>query len=379
MRLPPVALLLLVGCFAEGRNQPLLHYGALVARGSSAEARESPQSAAGLHAAGYARVGWVYSRDAGDHLAEAKARALSAAAAQGGELVVFHDRSGGTSVTVYTTSLQAGPFQQTVHPGGPTSVTVEQARVVGEVFRKDPELARTQSLAHPTRFLERQQEKNEACRRHDRKRCAREPDPPVHATNAEDEAACLKGEGERCVQPAWAYYHGEGVAQDFARFTRLMLRGCELGSSRACGCAATGKNLDGFPPLPEARRAELLARAARLDAERCERGDMEGCRDGLPKAEYQTRTIAACKDGLIEFCRSAGEALIERTAAPDERAAGFAVLEQSCDDGDRYACQSLASFLSKSDDPADRGRARAAFIRECLMGDCSVIDQKPED
>ena len=174
---------------------------------------------------------------------------------------------------------------------------------------------------------------------------ARAPGAPCSADiRAGCAAACAAGDGEAC------YFDGEaralgfgGLAKDPAAAVRALVRGCDLGSGRACTKAGV-RLLDGLGG-PGVDRAATVALAARVLAHGCELGSGNTCR----------------RLGL-EHLAPGG-----RLGSDDPRA--IAALTRACELGDHPSCWVLVDLR---DDGRLTGEARApadaAIVQACAHG-----------
>lgn len=137
-------------------------------------------------------------------------------------------------------------------------------------------------------------------------------------TNAWFAAGCDVGIAFDCGMQGHLYGGGEGRKQDFAVYTRLLGRACQLGNADACMSAAF--SLQRFVAEGERdhdKAAEYEARAVTLNIDSCSRGILFACfhaarshayGQGVPKDIERARELfgRACSGGLENACREAG-------------------------------------------------------------------------
>ena len=234
------------------------------------------------------------------------------------------------------------------------------------------------------------------------------PDEIWRALVAKTGAACDGGDADACVEASRLALEGVGRDRDRVDAKALTLRACALGNALACALSAMaleatdlerartlyrrGCTLGNGSACSSLARGEANpARIVELQQRACDLGDHNTCSDlarrlergdGVPADPLRARGLAEllCRRGWANVCLelAAAEPLFERARVLHELAcrrgdfargcAGAAVaLRQSCDAGERAACEELRRLLAQLS-PARRDVVRVA----CCAGDPGV-------
>lgn len=146
---------------------------------------------------------------------------------------------------------------------------------------------------------------------------------------------CESGSHSSCVNYAMLTLHGLAAPEKEMLPLDVLASSCRQGYARACTHLAIAK-LDGWGCEPSATEA------AGLFAEGCEKSDLRAC----------------THLGVIRY------------ESPESAESGFALLSNSCEQGDWLACRQLASLYERDDTLPGRHlpTAISLFDRACLLG-----------
>lgn len=182
------------------------------------------------------------------------------------------------------------------------------------------------------------------------------------------EVACLRGDGEACLQGALLI--GGKHLEPSAKAQRLIERGCELGEQRACTQWAT-QSLE----MPDPQRIALLRTA-------CDRGREDACLPlGRALASRQAPEAPAtllraarlaeakCRIGELGACDAMVEALPHAPLEASEARSQLDLAGVVCDRGVAVTCAALARALAALPPPlGDPARAAELQKKACALG-----------
>jgi TPR repeat protein len=192
------------------------------------------------------------------------------------------------------------------------------------------------------------------------------------------ETRCTSGDAQSCLDLAFKYSTGRGVAKDEARAAQFYQQACDGGNDVGCDGLAMDYAVGQGVPMDTARARQLGEKAERLRNQvtetHCNSGDLKSCVElgsayssGGPNTDLARAAQLyrqACDGGNARGCNHLGGVYSEGEGVAKDEARAVQLFRQACDGGDADGCFNLGrAYEGGLGVPKDEARA-AQFYKK---------------